>query len=382
VKNNELFHRINEAASRDIPDIIQRIDLANIEIKPVNEPLKKPHFWLQSTLAYSLSALVLFIGLLWAMTELSTDNVPNYTPLDTEAEIIGYQTLSSVSLLESSELIDLSFSLVPLSESLNEPLIASEIDTINSYINMLEITLGTQNQLTYVLTPSDQSQYQTMISFQGLSLTGEPISYRFYYNVSDTETERMVSGTISFLGQDYQAEGQISLEQQATIRSTFKVEIDSDNYVEIDDVSSSTNQQFNYRIVQNGALKNATNIKLNSQSNSLRAELSYQSNDKGIQIEIEKNQAQTGFTVRYRAADGIIENGSIVVDVEFDDQSESFRYRYRINDSSGQSQGQYHGNRKDKGQPTSGDEDPEDDDEQTPPVTNPGNQNPGQGPFS
>jgi len=391
MKKADLFQSIRAAADKDLPDVFAKIDLDKIAIIPESEPIKKPRFVLQSVLVYSLSALIVFVGLFWAMTELSTDNLPNYTPLETEAEIIGYQTLSATTLLESLEPVDLSFSLLTSTTTPSEPLVASEIDTVNAYVNMLEITLGSENSMIYTLEESDLTQYQTMISFQGLGLAGETISYRFYYNATDESNERQIQGVISFMEHEYPASGAISLDDAALIRSTFRVMIDDDNYVEIDDTSTADSQQFAYRIYQGAALYNASQIKLNSSKNALRAEINYQFGGKNLSFQIEKNHSQNALSINYEITGDNSEAGAIDINVEYDEDSGIYRYRYQVKNSAGQSQGEYQGNRRNKNPNTSGNDDEDDEDDEgegtttTDPGTNPGpgpgTQNPSHGNF-
>ena len=348
MKNKELFRMINAAAENDIPNVIERIDLAKIDILPDEKALRSPRFTLQSILTYALSSLLVIIGLFWAMIELSTDNVPNYTPLETEAEIIGYQTLSATTLLEGLEPIELGYSLLASTEIAEESEIAGEIATINAYVNMMEITLGAENELTYRLQESDLAEYQTMISFNGQGLAGETISYRFYYNAEDQEGKRVFQGVISFLDHEYPANGEIATAGAPEIRSTFHVAIDAENYVEIDDVSTDTNQTYSYRIYKSNILQNAATIKLNASKNSLRAEIAYQSRGNSFRLEVEKNRSQNALTIRYQVAGAKAEAGSIAVGLEYDEESGTYSYRYQIKNAAGTPQGEYNGNRRNK----------------------------------
>ncbi|NLZ61808.1 MAG: hypothetical protein GX904_03305 [Acholeplasmataceae bacterium] len=386
MKNKDLFRLINEAAEKDLPAVFERIPLDKIEIVTEAEPLKKPRFTFQRVLIYSLASLLVFIGLFWAMTKLSSVNVPNYTPLETETEIIGYQTLSATTLLESIDPLKLHYSLLSSTDTPSKSAISSEIDTINAYINMLEITLGSENELTYTLQGSDNIAYETMISFQGQGLAGEDISYRFYYNVHENDGKRVYQGVITFLEDEYIAAGEISLDETATVRSTFKIEIDTENYVEIDDVSTTANQIFSYRIVQSSETKNASMIKLHTTKRTLRAEISYASHGKNLKFEVEKNRAQKALSIRYEISDGETENGTIDVGLVYDEEQSVYSYRYRVHNASGTAHGEYQGKRRRKSTTAGGDgggastEEDEGNDSKNS-KRRPGNRNPGHGNF-
>ena len=359
MKNKDLFHQIKEQAARDLPDVLARIDLNQIEIIPETAPIKRPHLSLQTILAYSLSAILVTIGLIWGLSLIDDNETPNYTPLASEAEIIGFQTLSSVSLLESLDFTTLAYKPLSYADIAAVSVIETEIETINAYMNMLEVILGNQDNLTYVQADSDDPLYQHLINFSGVDMTATAINYRFYYNATDSETHRSLVGKIVFVDREYPVAGEIVTIGDIAERSVFRVQIDEDNYVETRNLSTTERQRFTYHIFKNGVMTNNTDLRLVATENALQATIAYAVGTRQLMLQVEKTKAQNAFQVRYQVMDGEDETGEIDIDVEYDEETAAYSYRYTVRSSIAEAASEIRRERRQKaqGQPGGGDDD-------------------------
>ncbi|MBN2504603.1 MAG: hypothetical protein JXB20_04590 [Bacilli bacterium] len=330
MKNRELKQIIREKALQDMPDVLSRIDINSIDIIPERIPEKRQPFNLSRILSYSLAAIALAIIVVIGSNIMTNDNRTNYTPLETDAQLIGFQAVSAASLLEGVELEELSYSVIPLSETTETDIIASELETIDQYLNMLELTLGDQDAINYEENESDREEYAYLIHFHGTDLVDTEAYYMFYYNQVQMMNRVALSGIFVVGDEEYAIQGSIFSGEVAT-RSTFRAEIDEDNYVMVNDISTKTQQAFRYRIVKDGVITNESDVQVEMLQGQFRANIQMASQGKQVQLKVQKNQSQGGFDIDFEITNDEVEaTGEIEVSLEFDPTLARYIYRYRV----------------------------------------------------
>lgn len=352
MKRKELYRLIANKAEADLPDVYQKINLSEIEVIPETASEKPKLFPLRSVFTASFSFLVLLIVGVFAIQLLSEDPIPSYTPLETDAELIGFQAISAASLLGDLEIVDLSQSFTLLSEELDEDPIETQLDTINRYLNMLEVTLGSQNEMTYLEKPSDREGYTNCICFESIDLLDNPIAFELHYNLVASEGKTLLTGLLINKDDEYAYSGEIYTEN-GEVRSRFTARINESNYVIVEDYSTATEQRFNYQLVQGGLLANQAMVRLESLGKDVKAQIEMNAENHNFTLMVEKTAANDGFRVRYQVSNQNQDaTGDIDVTVEFDSENQNYQYRYIVRNQMNTEAKIFTGKRRPKNIPT------------------------------
>lgn len=326
MKEKEILSRINKAAIEEMPDVLGRINLNNIAI----EPNERKHFsfnFAKSVRLAVTSIALLITGFFVYNTFFSPINNSN-TPLESDIEILGFQTITGAVLLDENNLVELSYTgdyeSFPLNAFTTESLdIDDYIEDINPYIHLMETILNNNDSIDYQTFESDDANYAYAFKYTSSDLTKNELTYRIYYN----QTVDTISGKIVFSDREYLFE---------KTQNQIKINIDENNYILVENNSTSTQQQFNYSLYQNGVktLENdlevyrvqnniqvRTRINKNGLSINLYVQRRYLSNLDELEVdyEIEESQRQI--------------NGQFKVNLEFDQQINGYKYRYVLSDN-------------------------------------------------
>ena len=323
---------IQETALKEMPDISTRFNLKDVEvIEPVSQ--KFGFFSLKRGLVLSLSFIFIFVSSYFVFQTIS-NNVPNPLPLESDTEAIGFQLVSSTSLLPILTPTDLSYSvndgsIITLSETtIDTPLIETEIDTINSYMNMLESVLGDETYYRYSLEASDKPEYNQMLLFRGKDLEGNLDEYYIYMNTVESENMTSYEGIILHEEEEFSFSGNVFRNQYAS----FKVQVNDSNYIQVKNQLGSEEQMFQYKIFKNGALFNETEVVLASKKSNLGAQMRMYFGNSKYDLKVTKEQGQINkFNVEYEIQNGRKEQGNIEITLAQNPITNQIGYKYQIN---------------------------------------------------
>ncbi len=327
MKMNDLKKRIKETALNEMPDIRHKIDLNSIEIFPETEIETKPLFNWRKAMTITFSFLFLGVISLTAYSIFNTDTVIT-NPLLTEEQVLSFQAISAASLLDEVEAVPLSFDITPL-EDTPEAVIENEIDTINQYLNMMETVLGDTETMVSVSLESDIEEYSNYVLYRNKDLVGNLIEFKLYYNIATTTDGSTLSGVMYHDLKTYFIEGNIDSETETL--TSFKVSLDSNHYVTVDDVSDEDGQKYQYKNYTFNALQNEGTVSLQLSNQILNANVETSGVTSQFLLNVERVQTSstTKFQVRYQITSGsVLGNGEFEVGVEFDQTLGMYHYKY------------------------------------------------------
>jgi|GEM_PF-1078144 len=346
MKKQDIIRLIRAKAEKDMPDVLSKINLDTIEIIPETRPEKRRSWNLSRILSYSLSMIAFSIIAAFGINYLATNPTTNYTPLDNETEIIGFQAVSAASLLDSMDLTDLSYNIEPMALVTTDSFIESELPTIDQYLNMLEVTLGKTDAITYEAIASDREGYAYCIQIQSSDLTQNTYNFRFYFNRTDAVDETGIEGVIAYDDREFALNGTL-YKSTGPIRSSFRAQIDAENYVNVEDRSTDTAQSFAYRIVKHGILTNESVLNVESVREHFQVSIQMMAQGKHLSMKVKKSATNDSFTIGYEVSnDTVDESGEIDVSLVYDNMMGKFVYRYNVRNNQSTGQSEFHGNRK------------------------------------
>ncbi|HOP56733.1 MAG TPA: hypothetical protein PLH02_05185 [Bacillota bacterium] len=327
MRKKDLYNMIRTKAMNDIPDILPKINLDNIEIIPAEEKAKK-HFSFAKLMSFSLTFAVIAIVAVFGINFLISEPTPNYLPLSSDAEIIGYQAVSATILTQEYYLDELSYEILPLADS-DEDLLISSLDTVDMYLGMFEYTLGDEDNVSFQYIESDQPQYQYCIEFSGLDLMKNQTYLYFYYNASVANGSTEVDGIISTDDGEIAITGNIFANENA-VRSTFRAFRDDENYVEIQNRSTEQKQTFHYEIVENGVAGKKADVSVEAVKNRYRANIRMTEANGTLTMTVGKDKGNSKFAITYQASGTSDISGEIEVSVEYDETAGKYIYAYAV----------------------------------------------------
>ncbi len=314
----------------------------------------------------------------------------NEVAIESSEDVFTLQAISSTSLLNYGDLSVTEASYVPLAEVTTEvttesedPIITEEVENIDKYVEMMEMFLGDEN-LTVESGESDKELYQYMTTYTTLNLSGETITYTFYYNeyvldenqelVPNTETETtegLVERNFHFTDEDdnlvavglegiliygdvtYNIEGKKIVNSQQEIYR-LRSYTDEENYVVVNyqnDITDRDREKFFFKVVEAGEVVNEAKVMMFTKADRLHLKLEFVEGDKSssyiFNVLTEENIQYIHIT--YEITDGdAYEEGSVKLTAETDPETGEVIYSYDMSPSRGSRlyQNQFrHGNR-------------------------------------
>ena len=333
MKKQDIEKRIRDAANMEMPDVFSKINLENINI----EPVEKRHFNFNfgRIMKYAVSTFALIITAVLVYNNFFSPINNTNTPLETNEEIIGFQTVTGAILLDELNVVELSYSqddyLTQLSNEVSEEIdVTDYFDEINSLIHVMESILNQDSDIVYESFVSDDENYEYAFKYTTNDLADNEITYLVYYN-NDTED---LNGKIVF--------GDRTFEFIET-DSRLRIKIDDDNYIEVLNNSSEEQQEFNYKLYTNGnmvlentmqlyrvagSLEVKSEVLKNGRILNLQAQRKFMSNYDELEVEYEIKENQN------------VKAGKFRVNLEFDQTINGFKYMYIFdNDDNGRFEG-------------------------------------------
>jgi hypothetical protein len=238
-------------------------------------------------------------------------------------EIIGFQTITGSILLEDFSVEELNYTeddyLNSLELSVTESIDVNDyLDDINPFMHLMETIINQDETIMYEEFQSDDENYSYAFSYTSSDLAKNEVIYKVYYNQSEETTE----GEIRFNDYNYQF---------TKNNQNIKIEIDENNYVNINDLSTNNQQKFAYQLYKNGLKALDTDIEIYRVNKNIEVKTNINKNGLSMNLYIKRNFYSNldEFEVDYE----ITENqnqvaGKFNVNLEFDSTINTYKYRY------------------------------------------------------
>jgi len=328
MKNNDIKQRINQAVIHEIPDVFDRIDISKIQIEP--KVKKSINFNFAKSLKLAVSAFALIITAFFAYNFFFAPDINSNTPLESEIELLGFQTISGAILLEDSSLIELNN--IEAYDSIILAVSTAEDDSINDYISeinplmhFMETIINSDNSIDYQTFASDDANYAFAFKYTSFDLAKNQLTYKVYYNQNETSS----SGKIVFSDKEYNFDSE---------NKETKLSIDEDNYVIINNDSESTQQRFKYTIYQNGILMLENDLELYRVNRNIEVKAKITKNGLSMNLYVQRKYFSNldELEVDYEIDNqGKHLSGKFNVNLEFEQENNGYSYKYNFgNDNS------------------------------------------------
>jgi hypothetical protein len=389
MKNRDLKALIRRTADREMPEIIDRIDLTTVEVIPPSH--KQVRSWRWETVV-RFAVVLLFMGFTSVLVYdlLTTEPEPNPTALQSDAELVGFPIVSAASFLGSLEPTDLS--LIPLAMPLDtgDPLIFDQLDEISAYLGIMESLLGPADDIGFTALTSDREEYQYRLSYSATDLLGNAIHYEIYYNQtpsSGSSDQTDVVGILIGDSQQFTLSGRITQNANG-IKTRFQATNQTGDYIIVEDKSTKQIQKYDYSYYRNDALVQSHSLRLMVESDQITALVEYADAENQISYRFQKETAagqEEKIRIRYscRNHQGNMEreSGDITVEIGQNPLTQAYEYRYFVRARQGNQTSDHEctGKRNGLSSFTPGNDEPADDEpgNDTPGSDNPGPNDPG-----
>ena len=235
---------------------------------------------MKKTLFTLILIFTLLITVSCANSKKANENSNNF--FDNETNIMSYQTLSSIKLLELDE-----NSIAKRRLSNNDEV--TEKNDIEKYIQMMEELLNGNHGFIISSKTSDKENYANFIEIKTSDFYNEEIVYSLYYN-EETHSEeidedkieivKIVKGIAISNGKEFTLEGKITEEKEddeVETESVYKIIEDKDNYVivsfEKEDEDNEIEHDYKYVVVKNGKKVNELKFEFEQEKEELSIKL-------------------------------------------------------------------------------------------------------------
>lgn len=325
MKTSDLKKKLKESAINEMPDILNKINLDSIDIIPEEETNKTTLWNLRRVMTYTFTFLFLGVISLTAYT-LFNQETTTVLPLQTEESLISFQAISSATLLDEIEVIPLSYDLLGEDGSSS---IASELTTVNEYLNMMEVVLGDADTMVSVSVESDDPLYEHYILYRNVDLIGNLIEFKIYYNITENADSTILSGVMYHDDRTYTIGGFVDMENGAL--TSFSTYLDDNNYVMVSDISDDTTQKFAYYQYSSNEILNQGIVSVQLSNSVMKASIDTTGNSASLSMSVSRVRVAeaTRLQVRYQMnQSGITSDGEFEVGVEFNQTSGMYQYMY------------------------------------------------------
>ncbi len=343
MKKKDIIASIKQSALDEMPDVLHKIDISKIEIESVT-PIEKPKFNFHKAFSYTFASLFILVSGLLAFNIINIGT--DYTPLNSDTEIVGFQTVSGAALLDSFNNVDelsLSESNLDIFELSTTTIqtpdnsIIDQINTINHYLNMAETVLVNEKQFVYKSVESDNPDYEYAYQYNGTDLLGNLITYYGYYNITETNAGQIEQG---ILIHDDTVFHYSSVTVQDGFNSIYRyhIYVNEDDFVEVMNQSNNKVQKFQYNVYRNNQLTSSSTLTITSKDNKLLATLNITNQDnQEILLNLERDMSDVSnqsFQVNYMINNAQDQcEGRFTVRPDYDNTTDTYHFKYDINNT-------------------------------------------------
>jgi hypothetical protein len=327
MKEKEIRERIKQTALNEMPDVYEKINLNNIQIEPRKR--REFNFNFARNLKIVFTSFVLIVTGFFVYNFILNNNIDSNTPLASDMELLGFQTISGSVLLGDLEAEELSYDsfsneIISLSSTTESISIDTYIDDINPLVHMMETILNSSSDIEYKEFDSDDEFYQYAFSYKSYDLAKNEVNFKIYYNKTNEDFEGKVI-----------IEDKMFEFDKDSLR--LQVRASETNYINIENKSTDLQQTFKYSLYQDNELvlendlelyriqKNIqvrTRVTKNGVTMNLYFQRMYMNNLDELEVdyEIEDNQNRI--------------SGNFRIDLEFDQVMNGYHYRYVFSNNS------------------------------------------------
>lgn len=241
---------------------------------------------MKKTLFTLILIFTLLITVSCANSEKANENSNNF--FDNETNIMSYQTLSSIKLLELNE-NNITKRRLPNNNDVTEK------NDIEKYIQMMEELLNGNHGFKIAPKTSDKENYTNFIEIKTSNFYNEEIVYSLYYNeetyseeVDEDKIEivKIIKGIAISNGKEFTLEGKITEEKEndeVETESVYKIIEDKDNYVivslEKEDEDNEIEHDYKYVVVKNGKKVNELKFEFEQEKEEISIKLTETNNN-------------------------------------------------------------------------------------------------------
>ncbi len=339
--------RIENIIRRDItsstPDVRSRINLDDITIKrphktPWLHALTRPRF----RVAMAGAAMVLLALAVIFITVDEPTPTPRQVAFESKEEVYSVSAFSAVLLLhqapeDSNDSVrfngPLTLSATLMLEA-NGRLIDDHMETLNRYLNVFEPLLDDKGRMQFTHQASDRDGYAYMTVFQGVDMRHQAVEYILYYNETIEGDSITLDGLMLVGDITYVLEGEIDVDDEE-----FDLELyaykqgDRDTYIKVTQTIEANEQTFEYEHVVDGDTVFESSLTIEHDNNTITIELEYATHTDEVEFTMERRTDTLRDTIfiEYEIETPTREEeGTIEVEIVFDDVAETYTYRYHI----------------------------------------------------
>jgi hypothetical protein len=262
---------------------------------------------------------VLFFSSLFIYNLIFSDSSSSITPLESNIELLGFQTVSAASIFENSDVSDLSYTQLAQTTQLNNDSndldISDYIDSINPYIKLFETILNSDNLISYVQSESDLEGYDYLITYKTNTLDKNELVYKIYYNQFDQNNE----GIIKSQDKSYYF-------NQTTDAITVNYDEKSFIVISISEIESA--QRFDYSLYKNNQIVSSNSIEIIRVKRNIEARLTINQNNLIMRLYGMRNLKSN--------------LDELEIEYEINDKQNQTNGRIKVNLQFNQNEGKYH----------------------------------------
>lgn len=337
MRNKDIKMLIKKAALKSMPEVIDKIDLDLVMDDYIERPLKRKSMSINFTKVLKFASLILLFSITSIFIYQQLQNPSSeIMAMETEAELIGFPAISGATLLDELTVSDLSMDVaLPIEMMPQTTLIEDELNSFNRYMMAMETMIGDKTGLSYAIEDINLNQYTKKLVYSSTDLLGNPLEYSLMYHMELTNSETneyTLYGVITIGENDYLMEG--SLRKNGKVSQVrWKVMLDDNTYIRIEDMSTSSSQLFRYQTFEDGVQTSSMQMQLSLVNNKVLGKLETASNDVTVSYQMNRNRHLNSIdtvAIQYTYQKGnITESGDI--DVNLEETSEGqYEYRYQI----------------------------------------------------
>lgn len=337
MRNKDVKMLIKKAALKSMPEIIDKIDLDLVMDDYIERPLKKSTISFNFTKILKFASLILLLSITSIFIYQQLQNPSSeIMAMETEAELIGFPAISGATLLDELSLSEISMDIaLPLELMPQTTLIEDELTEFNRYMMAMETMIGDKTGLSYVIEDINTNQYTKKIVYSTTDLLGNSLEYSLMYHMELTNSETndyTLNGLITIGENDYLLEGSLRKNDKVS-QVRWKVMLDENTFVRIEDMSTDAIQQFRYSTFEDGVQTRSVHMRLRLVNNKILGTLETESNDVTVSYQMNRNRHMNSIdtvAIQYTYKKGnVTESGDIDVNLEETNEGQ-YEYRYLI----------------------------------------------------
>ena len=327
MKEKEIRERIKQTALNEMPDVYEKINLNNIQIEPRKR--REFNFNFARNLKIVFTSFVLIVTGFFVYNFILNNNIDSNTPLASDMELLGFQTISGSVLLGDLEAEELSYDsfsneIISLSSTTESISIDTYIDDINPLVHMMETILNSSSDIEYKECDSDDVSYQYAFSYKSYDLAKNAVNFKIYYNKTNEDFEGKVI-----------IEDKMFEFDKDSLR--LQVRASETNYINIENKSTELQQAIKYSLYQDNELVLENDLELYRIQKNIQVRTRVTKNDVTMNLYFQRMYMNNldELEVDYEIEDNQNRiSGNFRIDLEFDQVMNGYHYRYVFSNNS------------------------------------------------